>query len=86
MHRSDAFPGRPSEYGDDGCEVAPHCVECPLATCQFDLPPHQRAALKNSTRNTLIREGAAAGAERSEIAEAAGLSIRSVYRVLAEAK
>ena len=86
MHRSEGLLGRPSEYGDDGCEVASHCVDCPLATCQFDLPPHERAALKNSARNTLIREGAATGAERSEIAEAACLSIRSVYRVIAEAK
>ena len=75
-----------SGHGDDGCEVAPHCAKCPLAVCQYDLPPHERAALKNSARNALILSAAADGAKRTEIAEAAGLSIRSVYRVIAEAK
>ena len=86
MHRSDALPGRPSQYGDDGCEVAPHCVDCPLEICQYDLPPNQRASLRNSARNVLIREAAAEGARRSEIAEAARLSERSIYRLLSEAK
>ncbi len=35
------FKGDPAEYrhfSDDGCDVAPHCLSCPLPACRFDMP------------------------------------------------
>ena len=65
-----------------GCDEAACCVECPLPVCKFDSFPARRHIL----RDFLIRAGAAAGATRTDIAAAAHMSERSVYRVLQEAK
>ena len=73
-----------------GCEVALRCVECPLATCKYDVEPDKRREFmyqfRHGSRNALIRAAAAQGARRTEIAAAAGLSERSVYRLIQEAK
>lgn len=26
-------------YRDDGCSIAPRCLDCPLPACRYDLPP-----------------------------------------------
>ena len=66
------------------------CVECPLATCKYDVDPEKRwefmHQFRYGSRNALIRAAAAEGVRRSEIAAAAKMSERSVYRLLSEAK
>ena len=73
-----------------GCEVALCCVECPLATCKYDVPPKDRwefmYQFRHGSRNALIRAAAAEGVRRSEIATAVKMSERSVYRLIQEAK
>jgi hypothetical protein len=32
---------------DNGCSVAPSCVECPLPDCQYDVPSARAAYLKD---------------------------------------
>ena len=76
-------------YTGDGCEVAPHCLECPLAVCKYDEPESSVRVVHHflhDERNALILSAAAQGANRAEIAEAAHMSERSVYRLLQEAK
>ncbi len=66
------------------------CVECPLATCKYDVDLDKRQEFmyqfRHGSRNALIRAAAAEGARRTEIAVAAKMSERSVYRLLSEAK
>ncbi len=87
--RSDALPEKAS-YADDGCEVAPHCLECPLVRCRYDSADGQQKGImhrfRHRVRNSLILAAASEGAKRREIAEAAQLSVRTVYRLISEAK
>ena len=82
--RRDALPEWVS-YTDDGCDVAPRCVECPLEECKYVVSSKQRWELRNGERNALIRAAAASGAKRQEIAAAAGLNLRTIHKLLAEA-
>jgi len=72
-------------YRDDGCEVAPHCLECPLAVCKYD----------NSRRSNGLDEddwerrnvSMMADFKKTENAAATamhfGVSIRTVHRIAA---
>lgn len=78
--RRDALPEE-LDYRDDGCDIHPHCLTCPLPRCRYDEPGGVRALL-NSYRDqqvvTLRREGASV----DEIAERYSLSRRTVFRIL----
>lgn len=32
-------------YRDDGCEISSKCMECPLSTCRYEMPPKRAGAL-----------------------------------------
>lgn len=72
------------EYVDDGCSLAPHCLTCPLPVCRYDLTDGH-VSVRNIRRDHLIIAANAAGESVNTIAEAAGISRRSVFRVLATA-
>ena len=56
---ADALPER-YPYRDEGCEVSPSCLRCPLAQCKYDDPDwFQRQ--KRDEREQRNRVGAAAG-------------------------
>ncbi len=40
-------------YRDDGCDLHPHCLTCPLPVCRYDIPGGKRAVL-NLYRNERI--------------------------------
>ncbi len=42
--RSDALPEH-AQYRDDGCDVHPHCLTCPLPRCRYDEPGGLRSVL-----------------------------------------
>ena len=45
-------------YADDGCEVSPHCLTCPLPQCKYDDPAwyrHSRTQLRDSSIATARR-------------------------------
>jgi hypothetical protein len=70
-------------YVDDGCEVHPACLSCPLPACRYD-NPWWFLAWRNADRDADI----AAEYERQEsnaqrTATLMGTSTRSVYRALA---
>lgn len=66
----------------DGCEVSPSCLQCPLPLCKYDVPGGLAAA-KYLERDAAIRQ---AYRERSatEVAKEFGVSVRTVYRVQGE--
>ena len=77
----DDLPPEYCQYRDEGCDLAPACLECPLPTCIYDLPRG-----KQKRRSELRSEGIATlraqGRSTREIAQAFGVSTRTVQRIL----
>lgn len=79
--REDALPEH-LEYRDDGCDVFPSCLSCPLPRCRYDVPGGARAML-NLARDAEIRRMRFEGdLEVEEIAKRFRVSRRTVFRVL----
>lgn len=71
-------------YTDDGCEVAPRCLECPLPICRYDAGPGGARSIRNVERNARIIELRAGGMTPDAIAAEVGTGRRTVFRVLAK--
>ena len=82
--RSDGLPEN-ATYTDVGCEVALRCTQCPLERCRYE-ERNGLQAHRMRERNPQIIALRAEGAKVDEIAERFGLTPRSVFRVLSEAK
>ena len=78
--RRDALPEEIA-YRDDGCDIHPQCLTCPLPRCRYDEPGGLRAML-NSYRDERIVALREQGATVDEISERYSLSRRTVFRVL----
>lgn len=76
----DALPEH-LEWRDDGCEVAPHCLSCPLPRCRFDEPGGLRNML-NTARNQEVLYARRSGMPINAISLRFGISRRSVFRIL----
>ncbi len=77
MSASDRLPEH-IHYRDDGCEIAPKCLECPLPACRYDLPPKRAGAL---LREAQLRALLAQGLTADEAAARMGVSRRTVFRL-----
>ena len=65
-------------YRDDGCDIAPRCLDCPLPLCRFDLPPKvARTIIRETELRVLLSNGKSA----EEAAAIMGMSRRSVFRL-----
>jgi len=80
--RRDALPEHANYYRDEGCELAPSCLACPLPQCRYDTPTGGRW-LGNRPRDAEILELRRGGKLIEEIAEHFRVSRRTVFRVLA---
>ncbi len=78
--RSDALPEF-TRYRDNGCDVHPSCLTCPLPRCRYEEPGGLRALL-NKTRDAQIVNQRASGVPVAELATRFGVSRRTVFRVL----
>ena len=78
--RSDALPEF-TRYRDNGCDVSPSCLTCPLPRCRYEEPGGLRALL-NKTRDEQIVAQRATGVPVAELATRFGVSRRTVFRVL----
>jgi len=70
------------EYGDDGCDVHPRCLECPLSVCKHDNPrPYLvwRKQQKDKQMEVIIDQATSPTAA----AEILGITERTVYRIKA---
>lgn len=78
--RQDALPEAMS-YPDDGCAVNPTCLHCPLAKCVYDLPSGMTSIIRlRQQMQALAMRGK--GATIEQVANALGLSKRTVFRYL----
>ena len=78
--RSDALPEF-TRYRDNGCDVHPSCLTCPLPRCRYEEPGGLRALL-NKTRDKRIVAQRATGVPVAELAARFSVSRRTVFRVL----
>jgi len=68
---------------EDGCDVSPSCLDCPLPVCRYDDPRwyvryrQQQQDLRLAQLMKLERLGAV------EVAEKLGITVRTVYRARA---
>ena len=63
----------------DGCEVAAHCLECPLKECKYDNPRAYRAyKLAKEVKKTiqLLKQGVPA----PEVSKIMGVGEREIYK------
>jgi len=78
--RGDSLPEK-TGYRDDGCEIHPHCLSCPLPRCRYDEPGGLRGMI-NAARDRQIVALRTGGIAVEEIADRFGLSRRTVFRIL----
>ena len=64
---------------DDGCEISPSCLDCPLPVCQYELPFIR--SLEKVTKDLLISEtDSEKGLHFAAFKH--GVTVRTVYRIL----
>ena len=72
-------------YRDDGCEVSPHCLRCPLPQCKYD----DLGWFQRQKRNGMDTEVVVAlhqdGLSVHEAAARFTLSQRTIFRILRRA-
>ena len=44
-----------AQYRDDGCDLHPSCLSCPLPVCRYDIPGGKRAVLNLYRNERIVR-------------------------------
>jgi len=83
-YRTDSLPEY-TRYKDDGCDVSPSCLDCPLPRCRYEEPGGLRALL-NEQRDRQIIQLREKGMPVAELADYFGVSRRTVFRVIGTMK
>ncbi len=69
------------EYRDEGCELFPSCLSCPLPVCRYDEPRRRWA---KEARDREISRLYYQGKSAAELAKSFGVSKRTIYRIIGE--
>jgi DNA invertase Pin-like site-specific DNA recombinase len=72
---------RTDHPGDEGCDLFPSCLNCPLPKC-IEEAPKERRQVKLTARNKEIVELRQKGAPIEIIAKRYGIGRRMVFRIL----
>jgi len=67
------------EFRDEGCDLYPSCLSCPLPRCKFDEGVKRT---KTKLRAMKVKRMRDEGMSTKEIAKALGVSQRTVQRLL----
>lgn len=70
------------EYCDQGCDLFPACLKCPLPRCRYDEQAGGRRAATRLRDKELLRQRRLAGKSIAELAESFGVSKRTVQRII----
>ena len=73
-------------YRDDGCEVAPACLRCPLPRCKFDDPGWYQKELRGQRDQRIAQTRSHEGLTVSQLSRRFGVSQRTVFRALQSAR
>ena len=74
----------PEHYRDEGCELAPSCLNCPFPRCVEDMPRGRQFRKKEIRNNEILRLFYTQGEEIKQIAQKLRVSKRTVQRALKE--
>ena len=84
MPKTDVLPEH-FQYRDNGCEVSPSCLRCPLPKCKHDDPGWLRSYRRAQRDRRLLRVRSRENATVGELAQRFHISQRTVHRILARA-
>ena len=71
-----------SEYRDQGCDLSPSCLRCPLPKCRHDKQEGGRRVSKRLRDLEIFRRRTASGRSVSELATEFDLSKRTIQRII----
>ena len=71
-----------SEYPDQGCDLSPSCLRCPLPKCRHDKQEGGRRVSKRLRDLDIFRQRTASGRSISELATEFDLSKRTIQRII----
>ncbi len=69
-------------YSDDGCEVSPYCLRCPLPQCKYDDPFWFQRQKRKERDKEVIAALQQKGMSVPEVAAHFALSPRTIFRIL----
>ena len=70
------------EYRDEGCDLFSSCLRCPLPRCRYDEQAEGRRPARMLRDREIMRQRALAGRSVAELAQAFGVSKRTVQRII----
>ena len=70
------------EYRDEGCDLAPSCLNCPFPRCRYDEEGGIAGFMRRKRDSELRRLRQEEGLSPLELAERFNVSLRSVYRII----
>jgi len=90
MAREGSYPwedGLPEQmhFPDDGCDLHPRCLSCPLPRCKYDDPVGVRRSLTLARDEEIMRLRVGEGLSINALASRFGLSRRTIFRILRRA-
>jgi transposase-like protein len=74
----------PEYYRDEGCELAPSCLDCPFPCCVEDMPRGRQHRRKEIRNREILRLFYTQGEDIKQIAQRLRVSKRTVQRALKE--
>ncbi len=72
-------------YRDDGCEIAPSCLSCPLPQCKYDDPGWLKRQEKDQRDREVMEAMLVRGLSVAQVSATFALSQRTVFRILKRA-
>jgi len=70
------------DYCDEGCDLFPSCLKCPLPRCRYDEQAGGRRAATRLRDGELLRQRKAHGKSVAELARSFGVSKRTIQRII----
>ena len=71
-----------SEYRDQGCDLSPSCLRCPLPKCRHDKQEGGRRVSKRLRDLEIFKQRTESGRSISELATEFDLSKRTIQRII----
>ena len=69
-------------YRDDGCEIYPSCLRCPLPQCKYDDPGWLQREKRRERDQNIIEAVKRDGVSISEVASQFSISQRTIFRII----
>ena len=69
-------------YRDDGCEIYPSCLSCPLPQCKYDDPGWLQREKRRERDQNIIEAVKRDGVSISEVAAQFSISQRTIFRIM----